>query len=148
MWKNYNVKDAIKNISESWNEIQSTTLNKAWKSVWPECVVTSEVDIDSVTTICQNILDIAVNNEFEDVDESDIVNLLNSESEPLTDEELLQLESAHEMKETDEVTPTQKKLTSKELTEALNHCEQGALILLKSDPDEERTGKSTRNIEK
>lgn len=148
VWKNYTIKDAIKNISESWNEVQSTTLNRAWKSVWPECVVTSEIDIASVSEIYQNILGIAVNNGFENLNESDIVNLLNSESEPLTDEELLQLESGHNIEDTERVTPTPKELTSKQLTEALNHFEQGTRILLQFDPDEQRSAEVTRNIEK
>lgn len=70
-----------------------------------------------------------MNNGFENLNKSDIVNLINSDSERLTVEE--QLESDHNIEDTEMVTPTPKELTSKQF----NHFEQRTRILLQFDPN-------------
>ncbi|XP_054734703.1 jerky protein homolog-like [Anastrepha obliqua] len=33
-WKNYNIKNAIDNVADSWSELSSTTLEKCWNKLW------------------------------------------------------------------------------------------------------------------
>ncbi|XP_076058277.1 uncharacterized protein LOC143035288 isoform X2 [Oratosquilla oratoria] len=37
-WKSFTIKKAIDNIVASWTEIKQSTLNEAWKAIWPACV--------------------------------------------------------------------------------------------------------------
>ncbi|KAK9731337.1 hypothetical protein QE152_g13737 [Popillia japonica] len=87
-WKNYSIVYAVDNTSESWKELQSTTMNHVWKKIWPECIKTNEPEVSSLSEIRQNILNLAKNLGFEDLEEGNLVDLLDADREPLSDDEL------------------------------------------------------------
>ncbi|KAK9759304.1 hypothetical protein QE152_g142 [Popillia japonica] len=72
LWKNYIIRYAVDNISESWKELQSTIPNHVWKTIWPEYIKT---------------------NEPEDLEEGDLVDLIDADREPLSRDDLIQLET-------------------------------------------------------
>ncbi|KAK9731886.1 DDE superfamily endonuclease [Popillia japonica] len=88
-WKNYSIRYAVDNIRESWKELQSTTMNFVWKKIWPECIKSNEPEVSSLSEIRQNLSN---NLGFEDLEEGDLVDLLDADREPLSNDELIQLE--------------------------------------------------------
>ena len=90
-WKKYNIKDAITNIDHAWNEVTTTTMNRAWKNLWPDCVKGSE-DIDHIDVCNSETIELVHTVGFEGVAVHDIHELLESHDEELGNEELLQLE--------------------------------------------------------
>ncbi|KAK9744583.1 DDE superfamily endonuclease [Popillia japonica] len=67
-WKNYSIRYAVDNISESWKELQPTIMNNVWKTIWPEYIKTNEPQVSSLSEIRQNILKLANNVGFEDLE--------------------------------------------------------------------------------
>lgn len=41
-WRNFNIRDSITIVEESWNEVKDSTLNASWRKVWPEIVPARE----------------------------------------------------------------------------------------------------------
>lgn len=145
LWKNFNITDAMENISESWNEIRSNTINHAWQNIWPECITNSDSEFESLYEIIQNILNLANELGFKEVKERDVINLLDVENEPLSNEELLQLETNISIDEEQEPLVC-RELTPKNISDALSHFRKGINILLKNDPFEERSARVSRDI--
>ena len=78
---------------------------------------------------------------FEDLNESDVLDLLAADREPLSYEELIQLQADED---TEPVVSQQ--LTSKIMSSAFSYFEQGINILLENDPDVERSANVSRGI--
>lgn len=144
-WKNYNIKDAVENISESWKELKSTTMNHVWKKIWPECIKTTDAEVNFLPEVRQNILDLAHDLGFEDLNESDVLDLLAADREPLSYEELIQLQAEPAIDEDTEPVVS-KQLTSKIMSSAFSYFEQGINILLENDPDVKRSANVSRGI--
>ncbi|XP_055374920.1 tigger transposable element-derived protein 1-like [Condylostylus longicornis] len=144
-WKNYNIKDAVENISESWKELKSTTMNHVWKKIWPECIKTTDAEVNFLPEVRQNILDLAHDLGFEDLNESDVLDLLAADREPLSYEELIQLQAKPAIDEDTEPVVS-KQLTPKIMSSAFSYFEQGINILLENDPDVERGANVSRGI--
>ena len=144
-WKNYSITDAVDNIGESWKEMKSTTMNQIWKKIWPECIQSHE-EVESLSKIRENILNLANDIGFENMEESDLIDLLDADREHLSNEELIQLEPAQANTIEESKPIKSKQLTSNDLSRALSHFEQGINILQLSDPDEERIAKVSRGI--
>ena len=68
-WKNYIIKDAVDSISESWKELKLTTMNHVWKKIWPECVKSTDAEVNFLPEIRQSILDLAHDLGFEGLNE-------------------------------------------------------------------------------
>ncbi|XP_067143383.1 tigger transposable element-derived protein 1-like [Centruroides vittatus] len=116
-WKNYNIKDAVDSISESWKELKLTTMNHVWKKIWPECVKSTDAEVNFLPEIRQNILDLAHDLGFEGLNERDVLDLLEADREPLSYEELIQLQAEPAFDEETEPVVS-KQLTSKNLSKA------------------------------
>uniref|UniRef100_UPI0035902DA6 tigger transposable element-derived protein 1-like n=1 Tax=Myxine glutinosa TaxID=7769 RepID=UPI0035902DA6 len=92
-WKSYSIADCLMNIKESLDEFRSTTLNGCWRKLWPEAVHDFQgfpIQQDEI----RNILVLArqVKEEgFADLEEADIVEVLESHDDELTEEDLEEL---------------------------------------------------------
>nr|XP_046908652.1 putative CENPB DNA-binding domain-containing protein 1 [Dermatophagoides farinae]XP_046908653.1 putative CENPB DNA-binding domain-containing protein 1 [Dermatophagoides farinae] len=72
----------------------------------------------------------------------DVTDLLEADRESLSYEELIQLQTEPQFSDETESEPVvSKKLTSKNLSNAFSHIEQAINIIIKNDPDEERSAK-------
>ncbi|KAK4308438.1 hypothetical protein Pmani_019859 [Petrolisthes manimaculis] len=85
---------AIDNIDAAWKEVTENTLNSTWKKLWPECVKTGFdfTGFDDMGTIRKDIVRLFHLAGFKEVDEDDVQELLQSHSEPLSNEDLMQLD--------------------------------------------------------
>lgn len=144
-WKNYNIKDAVDSISESWKELKLTTMNHVWKQIWPECIESADAEVNLIHEIMQNILDLAHYLSFEGLNERDVLDLLEADREPISYVETKQLKA--ELRSDEEAEPVVfKQLTSENLSNAFSYFEQGINILLENDPDVKRSAKVSRGI--
>ncbi|KAK9501289.1 hypothetical protein O3M35_012030 [Rhynocoris fuscipes] len=137
-------------IDISWKELKSTTMNHVWKKIWPECIKTTDAEVNFLPEVRQNILDLAHDLGFEDLNESDVLDLLAADREPLSYEELIQLQAEPAIDEDTEPVVskqlTSKQLTSKIMSSAFSYFEQGINILVENDPDVERSANVSRGI--
>lgn len=151
-WKNYNIWDAVHNISESWGEMKQSTMAGCWGKLCPDLVPnfkgfekTPEAATEDVVQL-MNQLDLEVTTE-------DVEELIASHSEPLSNEDLLALQEANSLVPSDYTDdgnknlPT-KSLTTKKLKEAFTHLENFFSVLEESDPEEERFAKVRKAVEK
>ncbi|XP_026482144.1 putative defense protein 3 [Ctenocephalides felis] len=87
-------------------------MNHVWKKIWPECIKTTDAEVNFLPEVRQNILDLAHDLGFEDLNESDVLDLLAADREPLSYEELIQLQAEPAIDE-DAEPVVSKQLTSK-----------------------------------
>lgn len=90
-WSSFNILKAIHNIDAAWKEVKEKTMNGCWGNVWKEFVFDFEgfLDVDEARKDNENLSHQA---GFEEVDEDDVKDLLESHKEPLTNEELMELD--------------------------------------------------------
>ncbi|XP_045129328.1 tigger transposable element-derived protein 1-like [Portunus trituberculatus] len=147
-WRNYNIKKGIDNITTAWNEVDNKTMNAAWSKVWPEVVInfTGFVPV-SVTDLRKDIVRLSHRASFEEVDEEDVQELLDSHRKPLTNKELEEMlnERAHQ-----ETTKPEKErvLTINFLQEFFCKIESAIDSLKEVDPNYARSFTAAHEIEK
>ncbi|CAM2106470.1 unnamed protein product [Caretta caretta] len=104
---------------------------------------------DAGPAMKKDILSLAKKADFDEVEEADITQLLQSHREELTNEDLMQLEVTRAMEEGGqevEEEPTHRNLTAKHLSEAFQIIEAGLQILSDDDPDREHSSKVIRGV--
>ncbi|CAM2106670.1 unnamed protein product [Caretta caretta] len=97
----------------------------------------------------KDILGLANKAGFDEVEEADITQLLQSHGEELTNEDLMQLEVMRAMEEEGqevEEEPTHRNLTAKCLSEAFQMIEAGLQILSDDNPVREHSSKVIRGV--
>ncbi|XP_061444367.1 tigger transposable element-derived protein 1-like [Rhineura floridana] len=142
-WKSYDILDCIETIRDAWNDIKETTMKGAWKELCPQLVDDFEGFEDPVADVIENIVEMARQLELE-VQPEDVAELLASHTEPLSNEDLLELEEEREEEDVwDEVETTEQPegLTSKILLEAFRHLDTAMALFEKHDRDFERSSK-------
>nr|XP_032621542.1 tigger transposable element-derived protein 1-like [Chelonoidis abingdonii] len=145
-WRDYNILKCINNIGESWAEVTQVYVNVVWGKLWPECV---NVFKDVVPAVKKDILGLAKKAGFDEVEEADVTQLLQSHREELTNEDLMQLEVTRAMEEEGqevEEPPTHRNLTAKHLSEAFQMIGAGLQILSDDDSDREHSSKVIRAV--
>lgn len=143
---------AIKITDESWRLVKSTTMNRAWIKVWPECVDSCE-DVNEVPVIQTEIIELARQIGFSEVDDVQIEELLLSHNEEMSTDELLQVleyqtasdegDIPLESSESQDVTTVFPKAR---LNEVLKHLETAMETCDKYDPDKGRSEDINNNI--
>ncbi|MEE6472512.1 hypothetical protein FKM82_009634 [Ascaphus truei] len=144
-WKSYNILDCIKTVRDAWKDIKETTMKGAWKKLCPHLVDDFEGfdDSDSEDNVTENIVEMARQLELE-VEAEDVAELLASHSEPLSNEDLLELEEEREEDDVqDEVETIEQPegLSSKILFETFRHLDSAMAFFEKHDRDFERSSK-------
>jgi hypothetical protein len=118
-WKGFSILDAIKNISDSWEEVKMSTLTGVSKKLIPTLMDHFEGLENSVEEVTANVVEMARELELE-VEPEDVAEMLASHDEPLTDEDLLLVDKQRrllfEMESTaDDDTETISEMTTKDL---------------------------------
>jgi hypothetical protein len=147
-WRNFNIKKAIDNIGDVWGEVMQSCMNEVWRKIWPD-VVTDFHGFEPEEEINNSrhaIVDMARSLGFEEVDEANVKELLQSNTEELSNEGLLEKEQSDEDDESSDVVPI-KHLTSKQLVEFFKHIDIAIGIIDDNDANRERSAKVTRGIE-
>jgi hypothetical protein len=121
-----------------------------WRKIWPD-VVTDFHGFEPEEEISNSrcaIIDMARSLGFEEVDEANVKELLQSHMEELSSEDLLELENelSNEDDESSDVVPV-KHLTTKQLVEFFKHIDIAIGIMDDNDANRERSAKVARGIE-
>lgn len=147
-WKDFNIKDGIDMIAESWKEMKQSTMNAVWKKLWPECV-NNFTGFPNVKPVVTDIVNIAHGAGMNEVDEEGVNEVLESHGEELSNEDLMAIEqerAADEEKDDEDTTP-QLHLTRNILADALSEIEKGIQKIVDNDPNRERSLKLEHSIE-
>ncbi|XP_014788567.1 tigger transposable element-derived protein 1-like [Octopus bimaculoides] len=150
-WTKFNIMNAVDNIADSWNEVKLSTMNSVWKNIWPDCVrdFTDFPPVESLYQVQQDIVTLTNSAGFEEVKENDVIELLVSHRESLSNEELLLLEqdrAAEEEEEDIEAASTQLQLNVDHLATGLALIQEGLQIFADNDPNRERNIKVIRGV--
>ena len=154
-WKDYNIADCLTNIKDSVDELKSkTTLNACWRKLWPEAVNTFEgfAEADEVRQIVALARKVG-GDGFEDLDDSEVQELIASHSSELTDEDLEELvrsdEEAGDDDDDDEEEEVgqRSKLSLATITDILVSIRNACDRIVDVDPFMERSLKVKRQIE-
>ncbi|XP_053568008.1 tigger transposable element-derived protein 1-like [Bombina bombina] len=147
-WRNYNIYDAIKNIADAWNEVKETNMRGVWNKLCPQ--LTQEFlgfTDDEIAETRQTV--VAMGKQLQlNITENDVIEVLDSHSQELTNEDLMELEKEIELREEtqDIETPQLKKFLTKELADAFRLIEAGMAKLEEQDSDTERFAKVYRTV--
>ncbi|XP_036088449.1 tigger transposable element-derived protein 1 isoform X3 [Rousettus aegyptiacus] len=81
-WRSYTVMTAVDNIAQAWAELQPTTMNSAWRKLWPECVPAGASEPDAGPQLHRSIVALASHVGLGEVAEADVTHLLQAHVEP------------------------------------------------------------------
>ena len=148
-WKSFNIKHAIENISLSWEEVTPKWLNGCWKKLLPECTIDFPGFETPVKNVIEEIALIGKDLGFENVDEENIQELLNSHSADMDDVSLIELEQQQALQEKyeDDCEEVVKEITIKELEDLFQDMEKVKRRLMDIDPDVNRSMKVCRSLD-
>lgn len=151
-WKKYNVLNAVNNIAVAWQEVKKETLQAAWKKIYQQQEEQSEVETlsESIDEGVNECLSLAHFLQIE-VDFSEMKRMITSAGEPLTNDDLIKLQTLEVLNEyfdedDDEVEDVGKKFTVKGLAEAFSHIEKALAAIEVMDDNEERFEGISSNI--
>ncbi|KYO33680.1 hypothetical protein Y1Q_0008816 [Alligator mississippiensis] len=140
---------AIDIIGDTWKDVMQQCLNGVWKAIWPsvgndfQCFAADEFISDAR----HEIIEMAKSVGFQQADEENVADLLNSHREELSNGDLLELDrECHEEKEPMEENerPSPQVLMMKGMTDAFKLLDGYLAFFDKNDPNRERSAKVAR----
>jgi DDE superfamily endonuclease len=147
-WKKFNIMNAIENIGSSWNEVQQSCLKGCWNCLLIKTV--EEEIINELPQVITEITEIANDIGFEEVDEGNIQELIESDDHGISNEDLIaslsqiQPEIAEPTLETEDLT--ENILTKKCLEHNLGIIQNALEDLSENDPNFERSCAIKRGV--
>ena len=124
-------------------------MNGCWKKLLPECTIDFPGFKTPVKNVIEEIALIGKDLGFENVDEENIQELLNSHSADMDDVSLIELEQQQALQEKyeDDCEEVVKEITIKELEDLFQDMEKVKRRLMDIDPDVNRSMKVCRSLE-
>ena len=145
-WRSYNIRDAVKNIADSWDEVKVTNMNGVWKKLCPQFVNDFHGFEETVEEVTNNVVALSRQLDLE-VEADDVTELLASHGEELSAEDLIELEKQLiDDDDDDSETPEPKKFTSKGLSRSFKLIEEGLAGFEEEDPNMARFLQVSRGV--
>ena len=137
-WKSYNMLDCIKHVNTAWKEVSQKCMNGVWGKLCPQ-FVNDFTGFGEVEEARQKCVDLANAMQL-DIEDDDIDELLESDNEELTNDELLEIERYIQEEEgrMEEEPEVPKRFTAKGLRECFSVFESGFELLEAMDSNVER----------
>lgn len=141
-WENFDIVKCILNIKESLQELKPHTLKSCWTKLWPDLPVDNEEEPVQIQTLTENIIEVAHGigqDGFEQIESSDIEELLKSQNEDLTETDLEELLDAPSTGEQASTGTEQMTLNLENLSEGLRMASELCEFFIKIDPSMKRS---------
>uniref|UniRef100_A0A2A4JVK0 HTH CENPB-type domain-containing protein n=1 Tax=Heliothis virescens TaxID=7102 RepID=A0A2A4JVK0_HELVI len=142
-WKKFDIAKCIINIKESLQELKPHTLKSCWKKLWPVLMAGNEEESLQIQSLAANIAEIASEigrDGFEQIESSDVQELLASQDEDLTETDLEEMINSQPMEEEEALTSTGNvTFNMKNLSEGLRMANELCDFFMKIDPSMERS---------
>ncbi|MPD02442.1 hypothetical protein E2C01_098025 [Portunus trituberculatus] len=126
-------------------------MNLTWNKVWPECAHNFPgFAEDDISAIRNDIVNLCRRGDFDEVDDDDVQDLLESHAEPLSNDELIEVDKASQEaeKEGDKEEEPVCGLDIKTLGECLGGIEKPLETLKERDPNPSRSSIVVHDVEK
>ena len=138
-WKNYNIYQAVLNISAAWSEVTQSAMNEVWKYLCPQFVNDFKWFDTPVSDLSKNLVSLSADLEME-LEEEDFESLIEADKQPLSNEDLIAL---GEQRGEDEVfpEPEPRKFSVAEMQKGFYHLSKCLAIFEAQDPNAERFAK-------
>ncbi|KAL1241264.1 Tigger transposable element-derived protein [Trichinella spiralis] len=145
--------DEDSNLEESFTELKVETVNACWRNLWPDCsnAKTTFLPADEEARAVKMTVALAHQVDadgFKDLQESEVIQLIESHTSELTDEQLMEMIATDEDKDADDDSATDEteKLTLEGLAEILHTLKQVEEKLFEMDSDMVRAIKFKRDL--
>lgn len=148
-WRNYNIMDAVANISLSWNEITKTSLKGVWKNIWPDLSKSEDighsVDMDEIV---EEIVELAKQSGLDEVNVEDVEEMVQETAASLSNDELKELTEQEENKniESSDFEEEQKELSMAFVKRSLTTITEIMDQFVENDPNFDRSSKARRGV--
>ncbi|XP_023223840.1 tigger transposable element-derived protein 1-like isoform X1 [Centruroides sculpturatus] len=148
-WKNFNIKHAIENICDSWEQVSSSCMRAVWKKLLPECANDLQFFQNPVNSTIDEIIAICEDLGFGGVNAEDVKELFDSNSKDLHDDglEIEQLCAYEDNKQIKSEDVVPKEITIKELDGIFHSLELLKQQVMDMDPDVNRSMHVCQGIE-
>jgi len=147
-WKEYSIYKAVKNIGDAWNEISISTMSNAWNKLIPQLTTENNMQTEEVDNVISELVEISKKMNL-NLEEDDFINLINSHSTEMSNEDLMELEDLRKedsFSEEQEEHEQSKQFETKKMAECLNMIENGLSGFEAQDPDAERFAKVSKAV--
>lgn len=155
-WRQLTTKDALTFIKDSWSEVSTSCCNGVWKKLCPQFVHDSKgysID-DNVARANVKSLRLAQQVGFEDLEEEDIDNLLQSHTQQLSNEDLFDIEKERvkmmeekvEGAAAAESPQPQRALTAANLSECMDSLMHAMRVIEEKNPNVDRSSTIMENM--
>ena len=140
---------AIDNLSVAWQEVKTTNMNRVWRKIWPECIGYLLGFEQPINEVHEQIVGVAHHAGLIEGEVEDVVELLESHGEELSNDDLMQMEqqraAEQEDNENGDASPP-RSLSTKDLSEAFEHLDKAMAIVTEKEPQRERSSQANRII--
>ncbi|KRY51622.1 Tigger transposable element-derived protein 1, partial [Trichinella britovi] len=152
-WKKFSIADCLCHIKESFTELKVETVNACWRNLWPDCsnAKTTFLPADEEARAVKMTVALAHQVDadgFKDLQESEVIQLIESHTSELTDEQIMEMIATDEDIDADDDSATDEteKLTLEGLAEILHTLKQVEEKLFEMDSDIVRAIKFKRDL--
>lgn len=130
-WKSYNIMKSIHNIEEAWKEVQMSCMN-----LWPDVVEGPKRIVQMQRQVLEDIAAMIEGSELEDVTVEDLVELVATHDDPISNEDMIELQNnpIYDEEEQEE----EKVVSSGEKQNALSKIDSGLDISQSIDNNDDR----------
>ncbi|XP_064103355.1 tigger transposable element-derived protein 1-like [Macrobrachium nipponense] len=110
-WREYNIVTCLANIQNALKEMKQQTLNASWRKLWPDVVhdyegFTPDEVHHSAVDKAVRLAQLVANEGFSDMTAEDLNSLIDCHSEPLTNEDLVEMTRSASEEEEEAATTT------------------------------------------
>ena len=140
--------EAIDNLSVAWQEVKTTNMNRVWRKIWPECIGDFHGLEQPINEVHEQIVGLAHHTGLIEGEAEDVVELLESHGEELSNDDLMQMEQQRAAEQEDNEMmmhylhdPYQQKFVW-----AFEHLDKAMVIFTEKDPQRERSSQANRII--
>ncbi|KFD61537.1 hypothetical protein M514_00928 [Trichuris suis] len=149
-WRGYHIMNAVQYLAAAWHEVKRSTMNLAWRKICPEAIAELTVLGTTIAACSSGVSELAHEVGFSDINEEDILELIESHDEELSNKDLMEMEQQLADEEENDKTEDPKQartLTTKDLSEAFQLLDRAKTVFTEKGPQRERSAEREKDLE-